>query len=122
MVALGLLLTVALLVGIAAGVWSVYRLLDTDSKWDVSQWWLDRYYSTVPFSRALVYRVRRWWRRKRHPELATKQTEMSAQLPNFISQLFEMSPLDSPFLRMIGMENKTLTAGDYEEDDGGGYR
>jgi hypothetical protein len=116
---MGMLLTMILLVGVVVlaftgGVWATYRLLDGDSQYDVLDWWRRRRNDVFPFSGALIYRVRWWWRHKVRGKPVP--TPYDGPMPNFISSIFALSPLDVPFLSMIGKEDKTLTAGDHDPE------
>lgn len=118
---MGMLLIVGILVvwiafvSFTGGVWATYRLLDGDSQYDVIQWWRHGLNDVIPFYSAFSYRVRFWWRHKVRglpiPE------PYDGPLPNFMADLFKMSPTESPFLSMIGKEPKELTAGDYDPSD-----
>lgn len=100
------------------GGWSVYRLLDGDSQYDVRQWFMHQVNRVIPFYSAFQYRLRFWWRHKIRGKPIPEPYD--GPMPNYVSELFKMSPTDSPFLSMIGKDKKELTAGDYEPEDDDG--
>ena len=95
---MGMLLIVLLLVGVAAalaftaGVGATYRLLDGDNRYDVKQWWRHWW---IP--------IRSWWQYSVRRKPRSKPYD--GPLPNFLAQLFEMSPLDTPLVSMLGMSS-----------------
>lgn len=107
---MGMLLTLFLLIGVTtalaftAGVWTTYRLLDGDNQYDIREWWRRRMNDVFPFSSALIYRTRYWWRHKVRGKPVPKPYD--GPLPSFVKSLYALTPLDIPFLSMIGMTSE----------------
>jgi len=104
---MGVLLTISFVIGLAftLGFYILWVQLDDDVRYDIADQW------RWTFQRLRWKLTPQRWR----PKHVSGSLELP--IPNFISQLYRMSPTDSPFLRMIGKKNKTLTAGEYSWSD-----
>jgi hypothetical protein len=54
----------------------------------------------LPFSSALIYRTRYWWRHKIRGKPVP--TPYDGPIPHWVDAIYALSPLDIPFLQMVG--------------------